>query len=80
MKQTIYQVDAFTDKLFKGNPAGVMLCETFMSSEWMQNIAMEMNSLQISKRTGKLKVKMSGNDRVEISGRAITVFGAELKI
>jgi len=39
----IYQVDAFTDKAFKGNPAGVMLCDTFLSSELMQNIAMEMN-------------------------------------
>jgi PhzF family phenazine biosynthesis protein len=39
----IYQVDAFTDTLFKGNPAGVMLCDSFMSSELMQNIAMEMN-------------------------------------
>ena len=39
----IYQVDAFTDKAFKGNPAGVMLCDTFMTVEMMQNIAMEMN-------------------------------------
>jgi len=39
----IYQVDAFTDKLFKGNPAGVMICEKEMAPELMQNIAMEMN-------------------------------------
>ena len=40
---TIYQVDAFADKPFKGNPAGVMLLENAVSEEWMQNMAMEMN-------------------------------------
>jgi len=39
----IYQVDAFTDKPFKGNPAGVMLCDSPLTPELMQNIAMEMN-------------------------------------
>jgi PhzF family phenazine biosynthesis protein len=43
MEKIIYQVDAFTNELFKGNPAGVMLCDTFMDPELMQNIAMEMN-------------------------------------
>ena len=41
--KTIYQVDAFTEKPFKGNPAGVMLCDSPLSPELMQNIAMEMN-------------------------------------
>ena len=39
----IYQVDAFCDQPFKGNPAGVMILETAMASGRMQNIAMEMN-------------------------------------
>jgi PhzF family phenazine biosynthesis protein len=39
----------------------------------------EMNSFQLSKRTGKLKVKLI-NDRVEIKGKAVTVFKAELQI
>jgi len=39
----IYQVDAFTSEMFKGNPAGVVLLETPVSEVWMQNIAMEMN-------------------------------------
>jgi len=39
----LYQVDAFTDKLFKGNPAGVCILEDSLSEEVMQNIAMEMN-------------------------------------
>ncbi len=40
----------------------------------------EMNSLQLSKRTGRLKVRMAENDRVEIKGNAVTVFEAKLKI
>ncbi|MDR0232279.1 MAG: PhzF family phenazine biosynthesis protein [Dysgonamonadaceae bacterium] len=41
--KTIFQVDAFTDKPFKGNPAGVMIVTEEVSSDWMQNIALEMN-------------------------------------
>jgi len=41
--RTIYQVDAFTDKPFRGNPAGVMIVSEDMSSDCMQNIALEMN-------------------------------------
>ncbi len=43
MNKTIYQVDSFTDTPFKGNPAGVMLLESVLTEEQMQNIAMEMN-------------------------------------
>jgi PhzF family phenazine biosynthesis protein len=39
----IYQVDAFTDEPFKGNPAGVCILEKEMPDEWMQNVAAEMN-------------------------------------
>jgi PhzF family phenazine biosynthesis protein len=41
--KTIFQVDAFTDKPFKGNPAGVMIVREEISAEWMQNVAAEMN-------------------------------------
>jgi len=40
---TIYQVDAFTDEPFAGNPAGVCIMEHSAHDEWMQNVAMEMN-------------------------------------
>ncbi|MGB6300034.1 MAG: PhzF family phenazine biosynthesis protein [Rivularia sp. (in: cyanobacteria)] len=43
MKQTIIQVDAFTNKPFAGNPAAVCVLETPQSDEWMQNVAKEMN-------------------------------------
>lgn len=39
----IYQVDSFSAVAFKGNPAGVMILESEMTEEDMQNIAMEMN-------------------------------------
>lgn len=36
-------VDAFTDTLFKGNPAAVCVVEAFPSDDLMQNIATEVN-------------------------------------
>ena len=42
-QQIIYQVDAFTSEVFRGNPAGVCLLDNTPSEVWMQNIAMEMN-------------------------------------
>lgn len=39
----IYQVDAFTDHIFGGNPAAVCLMDTWISEELMQQIAMENN-------------------------------------
>lgn len=39
----MYQVDAFTTALFKGNPAAVMVLDEFLTDDVMQNIAMENN-------------------------------------
>ena len=39
----IFQVDSFTSKPFKGNPAGVCLLKEQMSESWMQDVASEMN-------------------------------------
>jgi PhzF family phenazine biosynthesis protein len=43
MKLTIYRADAFTDKLFSGNPAAICPLESWLSDETMHNIAMENN-------------------------------------
>lgn len=43
MKQKIYQVDAFTDKVFSGNPAAVCPLEEWLDAEIMQKIAAENN-------------------------------------
>lgn len=39
----LFQVDAFTDTLFKGNPAGVCILEKMESDQWMLLLAREMN-------------------------------------
>ena len=36
MAQEIFQVDAFTDKPFTGNPAGVCILPGPADEEWMQ--------------------------------------------
>ena len=43
MKNTIYQVDAFTSEPFRGNPACVLITDNKIDPVLMQNIAMEMN-------------------------------------
>lgn len=39
----LYQVDAFTDVPFKGNPAGVCILDEEKSDQWMAALAREMN-------------------------------------
>ncbi len=43
MKQKIYQIDAFTSKLFGGNPAAVCILEYWLETDLMQKIAAENN-------------------------------------
>lgn len=43
MEIPIFQIDAFTSKAFKGNPAAVCLLDEPRPAEWMQNVAAEMN-------------------------------------
>ena len=43
MKLRLYQIDAFTDKLFAGNPAAVVPLKKWLPDELMQKLAMENN-------------------------------------
>jgi PhzF family phenazine biosynthesis protein len=43
MKIPVYQIDAFTDRLFKGNPAAVCPLNEWLSDELMQSVALENN-------------------------------------
>ena len=43
MKQKLYQVDAFADKLFEGNPAAVCPLEEWLPDTMLQQIATENN-------------------------------------
>ena len=38
-----FQVDAFTSRAFRGNPAAVCLLEKSRSAKWMQDVAAEKN-------------------------------------
>lgn len=40
---TLYQVDAFAEKPFSGNPAAILVTDSWLPDETMQNIAMENN-------------------------------------
>lgn len=43
MSISIYQVDAFTNQPFRGNPAGVCLLTEPKTDAWMKDVAKEMN-------------------------------------
>ena len=43
MELKLYQVDAFTDKVFSGNPAAVCPLESWLKDDLLQKIAMENN-------------------------------------
>lgn len=43
MKLPIYQVDAFAEKVFKGNPAAIVPLDNWLEDDLMQQIAMENN-------------------------------------
>jgi PhzF family phenazine biosynthesis protein len=43
MRCLIFQVDAFTETPFRGNPAGVCVFSGEREPEWMQDVAAEMN-------------------------------------
>lgn len=43
MQLKLYQVDAFSNKLFSGNPAAVCIIDNWLEDELMQNIALENN-------------------------------------
>jgi PhzF family phenazine biosynthesis protein len=43
MGLAIFQVDAFTDNPFSGNPAGVLILPQSHDPKWMQDVAREMN-------------------------------------
>jgi len=43
MNESIFQVDAFTNQPFSGNPAGVVLLNEGQAEDWMLSVAREMN-------------------------------------
>ena len=64
MKLTIYQVDAFANKLFQGNPAAVIPLDKWLEDHVMQKIAMENNLAETA-----FFVPVGGNSSPEGGGR-----------
>src|SRR3972149_6180792 len=60
MAQPIYQVDAFTNKPYAGNPAGVCILPKKASEEWMKSVAQEMN---LSETAFLLPLEDAGKER-----------------
>ena len=57
MPAPLYLVDAFTDRPFSGNPAGVCLPDADRDHLWMQSVAMEMNQAE----TAFLRLRADGD-------------------
>ena len=75
-----YIVDAFTDKIFGGNPAAVCVFKNFPSAELMQNIALENNLSETAflLREGdgwRLRWVTPGTDRT-VSGTGAQAYSA----
>ena len=46
----LFQVDAFADSVFVGNPAAVCLLEGPAEARWMQSVASEMNLSETARK------------------------------
>jgi len=74
MKQKIYQVDAFTDKIFGGNPAAVCPLEQWYPDDLLQKIAMENNLAETAfykKHEGQYQIRwFTPTVEVDLCGHA----------
>lgn len=71
----LYQVDAFTDKVFSGNPAAVVPLENWLSEEEMQSISAENNLSEtayfVEESDGSYKIRwFTPKTEVDICGHA----------
>ncbi len=73
-KIKIYQVDAFADKLFSGNPAAVCILEDWLDDETMQSIAAENNVAEtafIVQKNNKIEIRwFTPTVEVDLCGHA----------
>ncbi|MBI4929125.1 MAG: PhzF family phenazine biosynthesis protein [Bacteroidetes bacterium] len=74
MKIKIYQVDAFTNHLFGGNPAAICPLDEWLADEMMQNIAHENNLAEtaffVKKENGFHIRWFTPNTEVDLCGHA----------
>ena len=75
MPVTVYQVDAFTDTVFAGNPAAVCILSGAHRADWMQHVAAEMNLSETAflQRAGGTTYRLrwfTPTDEVDLCGHA----------
>ena len=75
MSLSVYQVDAFTNAPFAGNPAAVCLLPNDRKPAWMQNVAAEMNLSETAflrpRRDGEYRLRwFTPTDEVDLCGHA----------
>lgn len=79
MELKIYQVDAFADKPFGGNPAAVVPLDEWLSDELMQNIALENNLSETAffvKEGEKYRIRwFTPTEEVPLCGHATVASG-----
>jgi PhzF family phenazine biosynthesis protein len=75
MSIPLYQVDAFTNASFAGNPAAVCLLPSARDASWMQDVAAEMNLSETAflrpQRDGAYRLRwFTPTDEVDLCGHA----------
>ncbi|MGB5500715.1 MAG: PhzF family phenazine biosynthesis protein [Maribacter sp.] len=74
MKLKIYQIDAFADKVFSGNPAAVCIMDKWLDASLMQQIAAENNLAEtafVVKDNGKYHIRwFTPEIEVDLCGHA----------
>lgn len=79
-----YVVDAFAEKLFEGNPAGICVLEQWPSDELMQKIALENNLAETAfavKENGCYRLRwFTPGGEIDLCGHAVLYSEAELYV
>jgi len=79
MKLRMYQIDAFTDKLFHGNPAALCPLREWLPADRMQNIATENNLSETAffvPKGGRYEIRwFTPAVEVDLCGHAILASG-----
>lgn len=82
MGEIIIQIDAFTDRPFRGNPAAVCVLSRHRDDTWMQNVAREMNLSEtafLEKREDGFNLRwFTPTVEVELCGQTVTVLRGNL--
>jgi PhzF family phenazine biosynthesis protein len=79
MRTPIFQIDAFTTRRFAGNPAAVVLLQSFPEDVVMQAIAAENNLAETAFLVPADMVCRLADDRVEMEGAFVFYLEGEVE-